>query len=469
MGTSAIESLLQNLAGPQLTTQAPPPMAGPQVAPLPPQPQVQPPGMIHRIVGLLSSLGNQVGNPSAPQGYEGLLTPDEIQQAKPGRLASIFEALGTYSPGGTAPAAQYRANLDHLVGMRQLAMQIGEHQRQLQAERAMADLFPPPTPSGDPETDRRNLQTNLAQQYSYAVSHNLPDLVKDIGSSLRGIMSAPPRGFEPQLFQSPDGTQVHFFTPAEQTQVPPGWKPVLKPGASGMGTPQLFRAPANAPAGMPKEIGIAPGDNDTLAKYSAMGYKPEVTARTEFVQGNVEGRFDRSRVDSGVKAYTTAIKPLTDRALALDKAINSIQNAASNPDPNQRKILYGSAYSQFVQAADQDKNLRYQLLQYYEHNIDPSIAGRWNILKDRLVSGQLPPYVSAAMLNHLKLLRTMTSNEIESRRNDTLNRRPDLTNELPETSSYFTEPVTDNPQSSVTPGSTTGRTVVVNGKTFKLP
>ena len=92
-------------------------------------------GRIHDIVQ------NQlVGD--APQGYDSLLSPDEIQRAKPGILSSLA--------GGT-----YTHNLDHLVAMHQLATAVGENQRVMQARHDMADMFPAQPNETPGETEGR--------------------------------------------------------------------------------------------------------------------------------------------------------------------------------------------------------------------------------------------------------------------------------------------------------------------------
>jgi hypothetical protein len=456
--TSAIGSLLQQLTqgGPQVTPSAQPqvPMAGPQAAQIPPQQQVeQHQSLFQRVLSNIKGIPGAISNferPKLPGEYQaaidaGLITQQQAEQARPGFLESL---VADHQPGGSY--GQYRNNLNGVLGIRQLAAGIQQQQATQQTRADIARLFP-----AQPNETPEQMDARLEAMYAYAVQHGDVELAKNIGDVVKETVKRPnpksDRGFEPKVFKDPYGN-LHFITPG--SDIPPGYQQVNTGSA---GVPQLFRKPDGS-AGW-----VLPGQD------VPKGWKPEVTARTEFVQGNVESRFDTRQVTQGAKDYTAQIKPLRDRAAIIDQALVTLNDAAHNPNPAVRRTLYTSAIANFIQAADQKATVRYQLLQYFKNNVDPSIGGKWEVLKSRLLSGTLPQYSLEAMLAHLGNLRTLTAGEIESQRNDLLKRRPELDGALPETDSFF--PATPNaPQSSATPGSTTGKkTVVVNGKTFIVP
>jgi hypothetical protein len=65
---------------------------------------------------------------------------------------------------------------------------------------------------------------------------------------------------------------------------------------------------------------------------------------------------------------------------------------------------------------DQDKNLRQQMMQYYAGHLNSSLWGRWEILRDRLTSGTLPPDVLQNMMQGVQAMRALTNSEISKRR-----------------------------------------------------
>lgn len=441
--TSAISSLLDQLTGGQAPQQ--PPAPTPQGSP----------SLFHRVLSNLAGIPRAIGHgiselerPQAPAEAQaavqaGLLTPEQVQAARPSFLQSL--ALD-HQPGGADAA--YRQNIGGILGIAKLAQE-AQQMRGIQQTRAdIARLFPAP-PNETPE----QMDARLEGMYAYAVQHGDLDLAKSIGTVVQETVKRPKpeakKSYEPKLFQDAQGG-LHFVAPEDNKALPPDWKSVETAHA---GVPQLFRKPNG-------ELDwVLPGTTPPK------GWKPEVTARTEFVQGMQQDRFDTRQTAQGAKDYLAQIKPLRDRAAIVDQALVTLNDAAHNPDPAVRRTLYTSAVANFVQAADQKAQIRYQLLQYFKNNIDPSIGGRWEVLKSRLLSGTLPQYSLEAMLSHLSNLKRLTADEIEAQRNDLIKRRPDLDGALPETDSFF--PTTPNAPASA--GAAGGKTITVNGKTFKVP
>jgi hypothetical protein len=382
---------------------APAPQAAPLPSPLlaPTQGKQSLLGKVHDF--LLKSLGG-----GAPLGYEDLLSPDEIKSAQPSLLQAIF----THNPTQTAAVEQ--GKLDHILQLRQLEMGMGLQGQILATRRAIVKQYPLPT-SGN--------EADMAQWAQQVFPMLLAAGDKESLAALTPLLekyATQPKVPPTRLFKDPQGN-LHSL-PNNIPDVPAGWTPVQTAGA---GVPQLFRAKDGT------EIWVQPG------QPVPQGAVPEHTAVTQFVQGGVNDRSTRAYNASQLSRFRAAVKPQTDRASIIDQALTTINDAATNPDPNLRKTLYSSAIANFVQAADQKAQLRFQLLNYYEHNVDPSIAGKWNVLKSRLLNGQLPAYTMQAMMEHLGHLRAMTRTEIENQRQQYISADPTLDPVLPATDSFF--------------------------------
>ena len=137
------------------------------------------------------------------------------------------------------------------------------------------------------------------------------------------------------------------------------------------------------------------------------------------------------------RQFDSRTKDLRERGRVVMQAIKTISDAQSLPDP-QKRVLTSSALANFVQAADQKVQLRYQILNYFKQNIDPSLVGRWEVFRDRLLKGSLPNYVMDAMLSHLNNLLAMSKSEFEKHREGEIKRHPELAGWLPEADEFFT-------------------------------
>lgn len=150
------------------------------------------------------------------------------------------------------------------------------------------------------------------------------------------------------------------------------------------------------------------------------------------------------------RQFNMRTKDLQQRGAMINQALQTISDAQNNPDPQQRRVLTSSAVANFVQAADQKAQLRYQMLMYFKNNVDPSIGGKWEVLRTRMLQGTLPQYVTGGMLHHLTNLLTLTGKEYDKQRSAEVKRHPELGNWLPEKSEFF-DPMTVNAQPSQEP------------------
>ena len=196
----------------------------------------------------------------APAAYGNLLSPDEIQQAKPGIIESLLGG-GIFAP--LLGHAMYQRNLGQEVNMNQLTSQIqanraqmAENARILASRQKMGQLFPQ-TP-GMPASQQK---AQLIGMYNYAVSNGDTEMAKDIGARMNDMFKETTAATTPHVigrgaslvgpdgkllynnpaemkhqgaavtYVSPDGKQYRAFF-ADQ-QAPPGWKPSVR--ASGAG------------------------------------------------------------------------------------------------------------------------------------------------------------------------------------------------------------------------------------------
>lgn len=414
--SSAIAALLHSLTSPAPAPlggqpQGPPPMGAGPAAPMPapdapPQPGGPPQpsgGITGRIQSLLSHIDPR---PQAPPGYEGLLSPEDIQKARPGILASLIGA-----PGGPSAREQYENNLNHVVQLHGLATQIAENRRILANRQRIASQYQLP-----PNASLDDVRNNLAQQISAYTAAGDTEMVKELGQSFRGILQAP-KDNPTQLLQ-PGGELVDPKT---------GKVIVANPAQPKDQTPQLFVDPAG------NSHYVTPGQ-DVPA-----GYKPWSAELAMMKAAQSAAQFASKDADGYAKAFNAQIKPLRDRAAVIDQAIKTIGDAADTRDPNKQKALYSSAIANFIQAADQKAQIRWQLLNYYKENVDPSIGGKWNVLRARLLQGTLPQYTMQAMLSHLQGLRTQLFTQIETQRKGWASRKPGAADMLPPTSEFFPE------------------------------
>ena len=386
----------------------------------PPVPNAPPldPGSVMSPDAVKSEAGIGIGNKirnlltgDAPNGFGGLLTPEEQQRDKPGLLQSI---MGTIMGGPFAAQMLYERNLGKNVDMNQLAGQIQatnaarmENARILSGRQKMGQLFPQ-TP-GVPASQQK---AQLIGMYNYAVSNGDTEMAKDIGARMNDMFKEQ----QPKFTMVAPGTTALdqngkpvFTNPARQSTTGSSWFKMPD------GTYKSF-APDQEP---PK------------------GAIPVQTERTNISLEGAADRAGQSRLVTWAKQFDANIKPLADRAAILDQAMATIDQAAHDPNPATRRTLYTSAIANFVQAADQKSQLRYQLLKYYEDNVDPSIKGRWDLLKDRLLQGQLPQYTMNAMLQHIGHLKGIISSEIQAQRDGMVKRHPLLDGELRDVSEFF--------------------------------
>lgn len=347
---SAIATLLQTLTqpkgmpGPQQTPSAGPstgPITAPPSAPVPTQTAPSAPaggGMMDRIHDWLT---DHLPGMTPPAGYEGLLSSDEIKSARPSLLSSIIGG-----PNAESPAAKYRENLNNIVGMKQLAATMAENRRIIENRRSIESKYPlPPNPTMD------DLRNNLAQRYDAYIGAGDADMAKEIGASLRGIMTAPKPDVNKVLgpgsaLVDPKGNVLAKTDAVEKNPIvgSPEWKAAedfkaqlaakykveptqILQGVDENGDPAFFRVPKSG--GDPVKIG---------------GMAPRVTVKTE----NAQQELTRARAEAAVSEMNSGVKVMQDFENKLKSGqakignvgqiVGSIANTFTHDDPASKAI-----------------------------------------------------------------------------------------------------------------------------------
>ncbi len=491
-GPDAISALLEhltginpgNLPGVQQTPSAGPGLPPPRAAQLPPQtmnaqtaqsllgllseapggpqPEGQP-GMFHRVVGNLLGIPHAIAShagPAIPPEYKvavqmGLIPQEVADAARPQFLSNIFDPEG------------YRNNLDKIMGVIGSGRTLAENQRLLAARRTVEQRYPTPTPTGDPERDRQALQENLAQKYSAYLGTGDLEAMKDIGSSLRGIMSAPP-------------IQHNQIVPQGGTVVGPDGRP-------------LYAAPV-LPKDYPPQPYVSKNGNSTIwvkpGDPVPPGYRNAAQERTEITVQGANERAAMRPAGGGATGFGSAgIGGVARQAAAIvglnnaNERMTPFENAVATKTANYTGLDYwqGMRAKMYDAKGIKDEAIHADL--YAKLNQEnPDLANylisaeQW-ALEDSQLSGRpsdfrtkLDAFVSAIgpragnkMIGDIQKFR--------STRLESLNKARVAMEAIMARVAGPNAPAATvaAPTSSVTPTSTGGRTVIVNGKPFKIP
>lgn len=140
----------------------------------------RPPRLIDRLrsgtTDMLESMRRKLA--PTPMGYEGLLSPDEIQQARPHILQSL---IGT--PDAPSPDERYRANLDGIIERRTAASGLARQQQMLAARAEIAQRFTPPAP-GAPHGEQMSYLKSLYGAYA---ANGDTEMMGKVGEVLKSI------------------------------------------------------------------------------------------------------------------------------------------------------------------------------------------------------------------------------------------------------------------------------------------
>lgn len=387
------------------------------------------PPTLSRMGRLAQSIKSHLSG-DAPQGYEEAFAQQlmaqgvpeaqaraqaarEVEAARPGLLPSLFPA-----PDQPNAHAAWQRNLETLLQKRTLS---GNLYAQRVIDQKTQDILaknPAPKPGA------------TAEEYGKWADGVIPQLLA-IGN-YKAVERLTPLAAKPkepgkdvgEYWRNKDTGEIQSFSKEAGTKIPKGWEKITSANA---GDYQTWIDPkAGKYYAIPKnEVGPP-------------GTKPDVDFRNAFTQENVNARSLRSYVRGSQNDFERTVSTYVKTANSLDKALYTLDRAQHAKDAQERRDLYGAIYSQYVQSADQPTGLRYQLLQYYEHHVDPSLFGSARIFLAKLKNGELPPDVLQGLVTHLQGLQRQTYRQIEKHRDEFLRTHSQLDDEdLPTTASRF--------------------------------
>jgi hypothetical protein len=189
--TPAISQMMGLLSPPQQPMQPVTAQQMPQTQPN--LPQAEQPKLVDRLQDRLSGLLQSV-RPKAARGYEGILSSEEVESARPGIFRTLF-----HQPGETAEKI-YRERLDNMVKMKEYASGLAQQKSVMATRQNLAKLFP----AKDGETELQRDQ-RLEMMGAYALQNGDSETAKHIGEFLKSAGS--------ERFQVAGGDLIDLIDP----------------------------------------------------------------------------------------------------------------------------------------------------------------------------------------------------------------------------------------------------------------
>lgn len=343
-----------------------------------------------------------------PEGTDGLLSDSDMKSARNQGLlglgASLLESSGpSTQPQGLGAAlgkalTAGRGGFDSAVGnnLKMISnrqelqggqMKLDTAKQGQAARQAVFSKFPPPKDGSDPAA------------MSAWLNQVIPALVAGGATADAEQLATVKKAIEKNQYQQTQaGNMATVFDP----QTGKFWDPAANSG-KGDWVKSVERG--------------LPADQIELKKAQLAAQQ----ARTEATMTLAEARGNRV-LHSGFMARNKAV---ADRAAILNQSLITLHDAEHDP------ALYSSAIVNFIQAADQKAQVRIEMLKFFKANVDPSIGGKWEVLKSRILEGKLPGYASGSMIRHLEKLKKLSQEEWTRRRAGEIKRHPDLEGYIP--------------------------------------
>lgn len=237
----------------------------------------------------------------APDAYNGLLSSDEIRNARPGLLGAIA-------------GESWVRNLDHLVNVQHEADMTQDQHRIVQSRQNMAGLF---TPAPNETEDDRNSRFNA--MYDYALRNSDFELAKHLEPMVRTIdrQFAEPT-YAPKPFKLPNGT-VQWVKPGDP--IPTG------------------AIPYHAPSAGNRSVGVAPAPIrtvETQVKEAIDQLRHATSIKPPSLLATDEEKAAYGRVQQGIPAMKQRVDSLTtvrDNMAALQQGHEKVTAPVKPPTP----------------------------------------------------------------------------------------------------------------------------------------
>jgi hypothetical protein len=332
------------------------PLNGPTAQPMPDVGHPPQPSMMERVKRNISGLLEQ----NAPQGYEGLLSPDEIAGAKP----SFMSRLASITPGAPSPGEQYQANLNNIVKMHGLATQVAERKQIMDARQQMATLFPP-----KPNETLDEMRQRFGAMGAFALAHGDDETVKDISSTMRAILAAPRQTPLREPFQVKGIVSDGSFNPANKGKtvdqlIDPDTRKVVAEMQAGA-------APMSPEAQAFREASLA------LSRQNA-----DALASQRDIANQAR---EDSRLAGVASHFQAGQKTLLDTAPKYANFLNIVKEAKAGTPAALQSTLYN-----FVSNTDLNPQMRQGILNKLEQ-IAPGITNKVGYEFEKAIAGKLRP------------------------------------------------------------------------------
>lgn len=276
-----------------------------------------------------------------PAGYRGLLSPEEIQSAKPGILEN-------------GAGESWARRLDHILAVKHQATADAEQKRIVQSRQHMTGLF---APAPNETADDRNSRYNA--MYDYALRNGDFELAKHLEGAVRTIdRPFAEHPYAPQLFKMSDGTLKYL----EKGQyVPAGAVPYHTPPRPLHGS---------------RDVGVAPSPIRTVEvqlKTAREDLRRASSVKAPGLLATDEEKAAHARVQQAIPALRQRVDSLStvfDNMAAQQQGhvptLPVIPKAPAPPNPTKSRDTVRS----------QDE---YDMLRNEQHWSDAKIAQTYNI------------------------------------------------------------------------------------------
>jgi hypothetical protein len=335
---------------------------------------------------ILSKVHDALTGGNTPAGYDALLTPQEMQQARPSLLQAIFRGN---RPG---PTQQYQQNLDHIIQMHQIAMGVNTAQRYQKVNQYIAQKYPSLDPMSSSQ-DQRNAQL----QSMYADMVRLggdPDMIGKMGEVVKQTASVPKQ----------PARELKYVDLGDHLEV--------RDPVSGA----LYGK-------LPKGLSA-----DQQAEFG------ERLAQAKAIADSVENDSQNRMAEGQANRFQTTNAQLMGSATKYANVKNAItQLRAGN------SAAFEPAFINYAGAVDQGAQLRGNVIKMIQ-DVDPSVKGRWNIAMQRMASGTLPTKVIDQMEQMVDTAHKQNADYYEQRRAGAVKQNPRMENMIPLTADIFNLP-----------------------------
>ena len=355
--------------------------------------------MIDRIVSRLKHATQGEASPGA----EAMLTPEQIDSARPGLLSMMFN-------GGATHEAFQKNLQDAITGSQQVTMfKHGQHiqSREDAVQAEIAQRFAAPT---DHQENTAEMKDRLLSAYAYgSINGANPAWLKEAGDVAKTIVR--PEKIVPERAAT---KMDHVVSDGS-----------LNPAFKGMTVNQLLD-PVTHKVVAEVPVGAAPMSEEAK-DFRRIGQAIQMQGQTDANERSAASRTmtESAQFEKESNPYTTFQSRYVNFENAMDQA------KLGNPGARQTVLL-----NYMNSEATTPGRGQLGILKYLS-DVDPSIKGQMAIAAKRLQSGTFPPYVLDNLEKMIAGKHASFANQYERLRAARVGNNPRLENIIPRTETVF--------------------------------